>query len=52
MPMFEKYPDETSANFTQRMKKQTKQGGMVRAANRFLQTSDQKKKEKPITSQY
>ena len=51
MPQFEQYKDEGAGDFAQRMKKQTKQGGITRAANRFLQT-DKKKKDKEITSQY
>ena len=46
MPMFEQYKNENGADFSKRMRKQTKGGGMVKAANRFMKTYEMRKKEK------
>lgn len=52
MPEFTAYPNEGAGDFAKRMKNKSKQGSLVRAAGRFMQSSEQKKKEKPSTSQY
>ena len=50
MPEFTPYPDENSDDFAKRMQRQTKRGGMVRAANRYMQTYEMRKKEKEKSS--
>ncbi len=46
MPEFTQYPNENGADFSTRMRKQAKGGSMVKAANRFMQTYEMRKKEK------
>lgn len=45
MPEFTPYPNETSADFAKRMRNQSRSGGMAKAAQRFVQTAEQKKKQ-------
>lgn len=48
MPEMTPYPNEGSADFASRMKKKSKGGSMVKAANRFIQTAQQKDQKKGI----
>lgn len=52
MPEFTQYPNESGTDFAKRMQKKTKSGGLVKAANRFLQTSTDKNKKKGINRDY
>ena len=46
MPETSPYPNENSAAFAKRMKRQAKGGGMVKAANRFMRTQSEKEGKK------
>ena len=52
MPEFAPYPNEGSAQFAQRMKRGAKGGGIVKAANRFMQSAAQKDQKKGTPKNY
>lgn len=52
MPANTQYPNETGENFAKRIQGKAKQGGIVRAASRFMATAEQKKKKKEEAGSY